>query len=80
MKRPDKGHSIVTFPNNYVIIDIETTGLSPEWDSIIEVSAIKYENNSEISRFSSLVQPDDDEEVYIDSFIEQLTGDRKSVV
>ena len=51
MKRPDKGHSIVTFPNNYVIIDIETTGLSPEWDSIIEVSAIKYENNSEISRF-----------------------------
>lgn len=74
MKRPDKGHSIVTFPNNYVIIDIETTGLSPEWDSIIEVSAIKYENNSEISRFSSLVQPDDDEEVYIDSFIEQLTG------
>ena len=38
MERTNKGKSIIDFPKNYIIIDIETTGLSPEWDSIIDVN------------------------------------------
>lgn len=69
-KRRDKGKSIISNPTNYVIIDIETTGLDPEYCEIIELAAIKYENNKEIARFHSLVKPDYE----IDSFITNLTG------
>lgn len=69
-KRRDKGKSIISNPTNYVIIDIETTGLDPEYCEIIELAAIKYENNKEIARFHSLVKPDYE----IDSFITSLTG------
>ena len=69
-KRRDKGKSIISNPTNYVIIDIETTGLDPEYCEIIELAAIKYENNKEIARFNSLVKPDYE----IDSFITNLTG------
>lgn len=52
-----KGTSLLQFPNDYTVIDIETTGLSPNYDSIIEISCIKYRNNIEVDFFSSLVQP-----------------------
>ena len=69
-KRRNKGKSIISNPTNYVIIDIETTGLDPEYCEIIELAAIKYENNKEIAQFNSLVKPDYE----IDSFITDLTG------
>lgn len=69
-KRKNKGKSIISNPTNYVIIDIETTGLDPEYCEIIELATIKYENNKEIARFNSLVKPDYE----IDSFITDLTG------
>lgn len=73
--REFKGNSIIDFPSDYVVIDIETTGLSTEWDDIIEIAAIRYENYTEISRFSSLVQPPrEDDEEFVDPFIEELTG------
>lgn len=76
MERTNKGKSIIDFPKNYIIIDIETTGLSPEWDSIIEVAALKYENGTLIDSFESLIQPDStlSDGSFIDSFIEELTG------
>lgn len=43
-------------PTCYVIVDLETTGLNPEQDSIIELGAIKVENNSVIDSFSCLVR------------------------
>src|SRR3989339_1001467 len=40
-----------------VILDIETTGLSPTTDEIVEIGAIKIQNFIEIDRFSTLVKP-----------------------
>lgn len=74
MERKFKGKSIIDFPTNYTIVDIETTGLSPQYDSIIEISALKVKNNEPIDSFSSLVKPDDFCSDYLDSFITELTG------
>ncbi len=68
--RSGKGQSIIKFPDEYTIIDIETTGLDPRYCEIIEVSAIKYANNSITDRFTSLVKPSEP----IDDYISQLTG------
>ena len=56
-QKRDKGNSLLDFPANYTVIDIETTGLDPHFDSIIEVGAIKVVNNSIESTFSSLIKP-----------------------
>ena len=73
--RSEKGRSLICFPDNYCVIDIETTGLSSDWDYIIEIGAIRYLNGKEDARFSSLVQPPMiSNGVYIDSFISALTG------
>lgn len=66
----NKGESLICFPNEYVVVDIETTGLSPEYDEIIEISAIKIKDNSIIDRFTSFVKP----KYEISEFIEKLTG------
>lgn len=42
---------------NFVAIDIETTGLKPEKDEIIELAAIRYTGGVESGRFASLVKP-----------------------
>lgn len=69
--REFKGKSLLDFPSDYVIVDIETTGLSPEHDYIIEVSGIRYADGVEVERFSSLVQTDS---CYIDDYITALTN------
>lgn len=66
----NKGESLVAFPEKYVMLDIETTGLSPEYNEIIEISALRIENNIIVSTFSTLVKPT----TKIDDFIIQLTG------
>ena len=70
MERTYKGQSLLEFPENYIIIDLETTGLDPSYDEIIEVCAIKYENCRQVDIFSTLVKPNN----YIDEFISRLTG------
>lgn len=54
-KREFKGHSLVDFPDSYVIVDIETTGLDPRYNSIIEVGAVKYVYGEEKETFSQLI-------------------------
>ena len=74
-ERPGKGKGEIKLPKDYCMIDVETTGLSPQWDDIIEVGAIRYHEGQEIERFQSLLQPPiDDDGVYVSSFIEKLTG------
>lgn len=69
--REQKGKSVIDFPSDYTVIDIETTGLVSDFFSIIEVSAIKYRNNVAVDTFSSLINEPGCE---VDSFIEELTG------
>ena len=42
----------------YTVFDIETTGLSVNYDKIIEISAIKVKNNQVIDQFDSFVNPE----------------------
>ena len=74
--REGKGKSRIAFPETYCVIDIETTGLSPLCDDIIEIGAVRYSAGKEVGRFQSLVQPPDvyDDGTFIDKFIESLTG------
>ncbi len=57
-------------PNNCIIADIETTGLNPVYESIIEISALKIVENNVVEEFSSLVKPEKE----ISPFITKLTG------
>lgn len=68
--RPYKGRSLIKKLDTYVVLDLETTGLDPSWDNIIELAAIKFTNGYEEARFQSLVNPGGE----IDSFITDLTG------
>lgn len=54
----------------FVAIDVETTGLSPLYNELIEVSAIKYEGAKKIATFSTLIKPKKE----ISSVITNLTG------
>lgn len=63
-------HSIIDFPDNYVVMDFETTGYDREWDEIIEIGALKIIDGNVVDSFSSFVKPS----VPIDGFITDLTG------
>lgn len=57
--------------DSVVVLDFETTGLSPQYgDRAIEIGAVLIENNRIIDRFQSLMNP----RVRINSFIESYTG------
>ena len=57
-------------PNTYVIIDIETTGLDPRHDAIIEVAAVVLQGNDILDEFTTLVNPRRE----IPPHITQMTG------
>ncbi|MEO6197881.1 MAG: 3'-5' exonuclease, partial [Dehalococcoidia bacterium] len=44
-------------PQTYVALDLETTGLDTENDSIIEVGAVRFSLDGKIDEFSTLVNP-----------------------
>lgn len=54
-ERTFKGKCITEFPTSFVCIDIETTGLSPAYEDIIEVAAIRVENKIITDTFSETV-------------------------
>lgn len=69
-ERPYKGSSLLCAPTEYVVIDLETTGLNPKNDSIIEFGAVHVVNDNIVDTFSRLVNP----KRRINYFITQLTG------
>lgn len=54
----------------FVAIDVETTGLSPMENELIEVSAIKYEGAKKIDSFTTLIKP----KMPIPYYITKITG------
>lgn len=68
--RTEKGQSILAFPNSYTVIDLETTGLDPRYDSIIEVAAARVQDDNIVAEYSSLVNPG----YSLDPYITELTG------
>lgn len=56
--------------SDYTIIDIETTGLSTYFDSIIEASVLRVRDNKIVSEFSELIFT----HIQLDDFIVGLTG------
>ena len=59
-----------TLNTEYVVFDIETTGLSPKNDKITEIGAVKIRNYEIIDTFSQLINP----EIDIPEKIQGLTG------
>jgi len=54
----------------YIVLDLETTGLSKYYHNITEIAAIKVKNNRIVEKFEQLVNPRE----RIPSFITSLTG------
>src|SRR5205823_5485352 len=44
-------------PETYVALDLETTGLDPRRDEIIEVGAVKFRGPDVLEQFSTFVKP-----------------------
>lgn len=62
--------STIALPDDYVVVDLETTGLDPKYDDIIEISAIKFRNGIELDSFNQLVSID----YCVPYYITDLTG------
>jgi DNA polymerase-3 subunit epsilon len=54
----------------YVVLDLETTGGSPQRDRITEIAAVRMEGAQEVARWNTLVNPG----TPIPFFIQNLTG------
>lgn len=55
---------------NYIVLDVETTGLSPISNHLIEFSAVKVKEGLIIDEYSTLINPG----YLVDGFITALTG------
>ena len=58
------------FVSDYVVFDLETTGLEANTDKIIEIGALKYKNNELVDEFSVLINP----EIELPPVITRITG------
>lgn len=76
MQRDHKKKSVIAFPEDYIVIDTETTGLDFKYCDLIEIAAIKFSAGVRVDEFSTLVKPpidywfdeddDDDEDHEVD--------------
>ncbi|EHJ8912501.1 3'-5' exonuclease [Campylobacter jejuni] len=78
VKKPSrefKGQSLIYFPKSYVVIDLETTGFDPKCNEILEIVALRYENNEKIAEFSKLIKVS-----FLPSFITEFTGINEDMI
>ncbi len=52
------GYNWVMFKKAFVVLDLETSGIDPKVNDIIEVALIRYEKGHEVARMDSLVKID----------------------
>ena len=64
------GQKDISFDDEFVAFDLETTGLSSQTDSIIEIGAVIMKGGKEIDRFQTFVDPG----CKLDQKIVDLTG------
>lgn len=57
MKTRNKGKRLSGYLKDYVVFDLETTGVNPEVDDIIEISAVKVCDHRIVEEYSTLVNP-----------------------
>ncbi|SMB97896.1 ATP-dependent DNA helicase DinG [Thermanaeromonas toyohensis ToBE] len=62
--------------NPYVVVDLETTGLDPSQDTILEMAALRFEEGRLVQQFSTLVNP----RKPIPPHIQRLTGIKEDMV
>lgn len=74
--RPMKGRCLMVAVSDYVVIDIETTGMSAAASEIIELGAVKVQNGEIVEKFAALVKP----RAAISPFITELTGINNAMV
>ena len=60
----------VQVSNSYIALDLETTGLNPKQDKIIEIGAVRVENGQETGRFHTMLNPHRE----LEERITELTG------
>lgn len=55
---------------SYVVLDLETTGLNPKYDRILEIGALKIEEEEIVGTFQKLINP----QMQIPYRVQELTG------
>ena len=63
---------VMNMISTYVALDIETTGVNPSLDRIIEIGMAKVVDGVVVDSFSSLIDP----QIHISERITELTGIR----
>lgn len=51
------GSRLLTYVPDYVVFDLETTGISAATDQVVEISAVKVRGGQVVGEFSTLVNP-----------------------
>lgn len=69
-------HGNASLDDAFIVFDIETTGLSPIQDQIIEIAAARVKNGDIVDQFSTFVKPT----IPIPSHITSLTGITQEMV
>lgn len=64
--RQHKGKSLIAFPDDFTLVDIETTGLDPEYCKIIEIGAVRIRGWKIVDTFHSFIYPVLGESDFID--------------
>lgn len=57
MAEKNQGKSLLHYVPDYVVFDLETTGLSPARDEMIELSGLKVNGGVVVDTFSTLINP-----------------------
>ena len=76
MLSKESGKELMKYQVNYVVVDIETTGIAADKDEIIQISAVKVNSEDIIGEFNSFVNPN----VPIPPEVSKLTGITDSTV